>query len=79
MVFDVSSGFFGGVAFIATQGGIGSYPLAVQAVLSLYGIAGVVGYAFGWIVWGVQTLLVIVVGLLSLVLISVSNKANTKA
>ena len=71
--------FFGGVAFIATQGGIGSYPLAVQAVLSLYGIAGVVGYAFGWIVWGVQTLLVIVVGLLSLVLISVSNKANTKA
>lgn len=71
--------FFGGVAFIATQGGIGSYPIAVQAVLSLYGVAGVVGYAFGWIVWSVQTLLVIVVGLLSLVLITVSNKEIKKA
>lgn len=70
--------FFGGFAFIATQGGIGSYPLAVQAVLSLYGIAGVVGYAFGWIVWGVQTLLVIVVGLVSLILIAVTNKPTAQ-
>lgn len=71
--------FFGGIAFIATQGGIGSYPLAVQAVLALYGIAGAIGYAFGWIVWGVQTVLVIVVGLLSLVLISVTNKAASQS
>lgn len=71
--------FFGGFAFIATQGGIGSYPLVVQAVLSLYGIAGAVGYAFGWIVWGVQTLLVIVVGLLSLILIAVTNKQTAQA
>ncbi|HRP39236.1 MAG: flippase-like domain-containing protein [Chitinophagales bacterium] len=71
--------FFGGIAFIATQGGIGSYPLAVQAVLVLYGIAGVIGYTFGWIVWGVQTVLVIAVGLLSLVLISVTNKATAQS
>jgi uncharacterized protein (TIRG00374 family) len=69
--------FLGGFAFIATQGGIGSYPLAVQAVLALYGIAGAIGYAFGWIVWGVQTFLVIVFGGLSLILISVTHRHNS--
>ncbi|MCS6820194.1 MAG: lysylphosphatidylglycerol synthase transmembrane domain-containing protein [Chitinophagales bacterium] len=70
--------FFGGIAFIITQGGIGSYPLAVQTTLALYGVPAVVGYAFGWIVWGLQTLMVIVVGFLSLILIATTNRPKSE-
>jgi len=66
--------FFGGFAYIATQGGIGAYPLVVQAVMMLYGVEGTIGYTFGWIVWVLQTLLVIATGLGSLVLIATTNK-----
>ncbi len=68
--------FFGGFAYIATQGGIGAYPLAVQGVLILYGIGSILGYAFGWIVWVLQTGLVVVLGLLSLILIT-TTKSKT--
>lgn len=68
--------FFGGFAYIATQGGIGAYPLAVQAVLLLYGVAAPIGYVFGWIVWMLQTALVIVAGLVSFILINTTNKTH---
>jgi uncharacterized membrane protein YbhN (UPF0104 family) len=72
----IAQTFFGGFAYIATQGGIGAYPLVVQAVLTLYGVEGAIGYAFGWIEWVLQTLLVIVTGLGSLVLIATMNKIS---
>lgn len=65
---------FGSFAMIATQGGIGAYQLAVQKTLTLYGISEVAGLAFGWLIWSVQTMLLLIFGPLSLILMSVLNK-----
>mgnify|MGYP003582745454 FL=1 len=65
---------FGSIGMIVTPGGIGTYPLIVSAVLLLFGINEGVGQAFGWICWSVQTVLVLVLGLLSLILLPVVNK-----
>jgi len=64
---------FGSIGMIVTQGGIGAYQVLVQQTLLLYGIHATTGYAFGWILWLAQTLLVMVVGLLSLILLPVLN------
>lgn len=65
---------FGSIAMIITQGGIGAYQLAVQKTLTLYGISEVDGLAFGWLLWLVQTVMVLVVGLLCLILIPIINR-----
>ena len=65
---------FGSFAMIATQGGIGAYQLAVQKTLSLYGVSQVSGLAFGWLIWSLQTLLLLIFGPISLFMISVLNK-----
>jgi len=65
---------FGSVGMIATQGGIGAYQLLVQKTLLLYGVAATTGYAFGWIVWIAQTLLVVILGFGSLIALSIYNK-----
>lgn len=56
----------GSVGMIATQGGIGAYPLLVQETMVLYGLTENLGKAFGWLLWLVQFLMVIVFGFLSL-------------
>ncbi len=66
--------FFGGFAMAATQGGIGAYPLAIQQVLLLYGIGSNIGLAFGWVVWTVQTISVLLGGLVSVGLLALSNR-----
>jgi uncharacterized protein (TIRG00374 family) len=68
----------GSLAMIITQGGIGAYQIIVQRSLSLYGIADVDGLAFGWLLWGFQTILVLVVGLVCVILLPIMNK-NSKA
>src|SRR5690606_5727413 len=65
---------FGSIGMIVTQGGIGAYQILVQQTLVLYGIHATTGYAFGWILWLAQTLLVMVLGFLSLVLLPVLNR-----
>lgn len=65
---------FGSIGMIVTQGGIGAYQVLVQQTLLLYGIHATTGYAFGWILWLAQTLLVMVLGLLSLLLLPILNK-----
>lgn len=64
----------GSVAISTTNGGIGVYPIAIGAILLLFGINKQAGEAFGWILWGSQTLLVIVLGGLSLLLLPVFNQ-----
>lgn len=68
----------GGLAMALTNGGIGAYPLAIQAALSIYGFSEAAGGALGWITWVVQTLLVIVLGLGSMLLIPVYNNYKKK-
>lgn len=56
-------------AMIITPGGIGSFPIFVMQVLALYQIEDPVGKAFGWLMWGVNTALIILAGCISLVII----------
>lgn len=58
----------------ATNGGIGSYPFAVFAAFSIFGIAKDPSYAFGWIMWGSQTLMIILLGGLSLLYLPIYNR-----
>lgn len=71
---------FGSVGMIFTQGGIGAYPYLVGKILVYYGIAEVHGLAFGWVSWTVQTGVVILFGVLSLILLPIYNnrRANAK-
>lgn len=64
----------GTFAISTTSGGIGVYPIAMGAVLLLYGINRQAGEAFGWIVWASQTLLVVVLGGLSLLFLPFFNR-----
>lgn len=64
---------FGSIAMIVTPGGIGAYPFFIQQTLLLYGLHQTDGYAFGWIAWIAQTLLVLIVGMASLIGLSVLN------
>ncbi|WP_166960459.1 lysylphosphatidylglycerol synthase transmembrane domain-containing protein [Yeosuana marina] len=58
----------------ATNGGIGSYPLAIYAAFSIFGIAKEPSLAFGWIIWSSQTLLIIIIGGLSLIYLPIYNR-----
>lgn len=62
------------LAMIATPGGIGSFPLFVAQTLSIYAISETTGKAFGWLIWGVSTGLVIIAGLLAIILLPYLNK-----
>ncbi len=64
----------GSVGMIATQGGIGAYPLLVQETMMLYGLNENIAKAFGWLLWLVQFFMVLFFGFLSLSLLPVINK-----
>ncbi|MFD1283952.1 YbhN family protein [Mesonia ostreae] len=64
----------GSFAISVTNGGIGVYPIAIGAVLVLYGINQQTGEAFGWVIWGSQTLLNLIIGGLSIILMPLINK-----
>ncbi len=58
----------------ATNGGIGSYPLAIYAAFSIFGIPEDPSIAFGWIMWASQTLMIIIFGGLSLIYLPIYNR-----
>ncbi|MDR6299587.1 lysylphosphatidylglycerol synthase transmembrane domain-containing protein [Mesonia maritima] len=63
----------GSFAISVTNGGIGIYPIAIGAVLLLFGIPKEDGEAFGWVIWGTQTLLNLVIGGLSMIFLPLVN------
>ena len=65
---------YGSVGMIVTPGGIGLYPFLVAQILGVYGIPEVPAQALGWIAWVVQTGLIIVLGVISLLFIHSYNK-----
>ena len=67
----------GAFAMSATNGGIGLYPIAIQKSLAIFGISLVAGNAFGWIMWISQTLLVVVLGGLSFLIIPFVSRKKT--
>ncbi|WP_298900793.1 lysylphosphatidylglycerol synthase transmembrane domain-containing protein [uncultured Psychroserpens sp.] len=60
----------------ATNGGIGSYPVAVYAAFSIFNIAKEPSIAFGWIMWSSQTFMIIVLGGLSLIYLPIYNRTK---
>ena len=65
----------GSVGMILTPGGIGAYPLLVAKLIGWYGIdEKTIGNALGWLLWSVQTLIILVGGLIFFALLSHHNK-----
>lgn len=66
------------LAMIITPGGIGTFPAAVFLVLNLYKIDHSTGEAFGWLMWGTTTFIILFFGLLCLItLFFIHRKKNT--
>jgi glycosyltransferase 2 family protein len=61
-------------AMILTPNGIGLFPIFVSETLILYGVAGAYGTAFGWLIWGVATAIILIVGFICLLLLPYINK-----
>jgi len=75
------------VAFVAgsfsmstTNGGLGlfPYPIVVGAIFVFSGIAKEDGEAFGWVIWGAQTILNIILGGISLIILPIYNRKSNK-
>jgi uncharacterized protein (TIRG00374 family) len=65
----------GSVGMIITPGGIGAYPLLVAKLMGLYGLdENTIGNALGWLLWSVQTLIILLGGLIFSGLFSYHNK-----
>ncbi len=66
----------GSLTIAFTNGGFGSYPFFTAALLLLFDVPETAGTAFGWLVWTSQTVVVIILGGLSFLLLPVLNKAK---
>lgn len=64
----------GGLSMALTNGGLGTYPVLVAGALALYNVPYNAALAFGWIMWTAQTIMVIVFGCLSILLMPIYNK-----
>ncbi|MBL0201088.1 MAG: flippase-like domain-containing protein [Chitinophagaceae bacterium] len=65
-------------AMIITPNGIGLFPIFVMQTLILYGIDSAYGKAFGWLIWGVATCIILVVGFICLLLLPYINKQKNE-
>ena len=69
----------GSVGMIISPGGIGAYALLVAKLMKLYGLdEDTIGAALGWLLWAVQTLIILVGGLIFFSLFSYYNKKAKK-
>jgi uncharacterized protein (TIRG00374 family) len=67
--------FVGGAfAMATTNGGFLAFPLAVSKALEIFGVSKVSGTAFGWIMWIAQTLMVVVFGAISFLVLPLLNR-----
>jgi glycosyltransferase 2 family protein len=66
-------------AMIITPNGIGLFPLFVKQTLVAYSIGEVYGEALGWLIWSVSTLIIIIAGVLSLLLLPYINKQKNES
>jgi uncharacterized protein (TIRG00374 family) len=71
----VMTGFvLGSLAIGFTNSGFGAYPLLIAQIFFLYGVPDTAGTTFGWLVWISQTMLIVVLGLLSFILLPILNR-----
>jgi hypothetical protein len=69
----------GSVGIMVTPGGIGLYPAIIQETMLLYGVVRTTGLALGWISWTAQTSMILVLGGVSLILLSFNKQTDGKA
>ncbi len=62
------------LAMIVTPNGLGTFPEAVLLVLGLYNISDTYGQAFGWLMWGTTTFIILFFGTIFLFLLMYLNK-----
>ena len=67
---------FGSIGIMVVQGGIGIYPAIVAETLFLWNVPETKGYALGWLIWASQTIMIVIAGIFSLVLLPIYNRSN---
>jgi glycosyltransferase 2 family protein len=68
----------GSIGMIITPGGIGAYPLLVAKLMGWYDLdENTIGNALGWLLWSVQTLIILIGGLVFFGLFSYHNKKRS--
>ncbi len=72
------------IGIMVVQGGIGIYPVIVAETLTQYSIPdarvpNITGFALGWLIWGAQTFIIILAGIVSLIMLPIiNNKPDDK-
>lgn len=61
-------------AMILTPGGIGAFPAVIMLVLAAYKIPEIYGQSFGWLIWGVSTSIIVIVGFICILILPYINK-----
>lgn len=64
---------FGTWGFLITPGGIGAYPIVIANILVLYGKDYNLGIAFGWVIWAAQSMLNLLMGVISVAYLGVKK------
>lgn len=67
---------FGTFGVVFSPGGLGAYPAIITALLTYYGVEQIAAFSFPWMAWTSQFILIVTLGLLSLILLPVINKAK---
>lgn len=66
------------LSMIVTPGGIGSFPIFVMQTLLIYGVHEPLGKAFGWLMWGSSTGIIVITGVISLIVMPYYNERKNK-
>lgn len=64
----------GSVGMIVTPGGIGAYAVLIEKTMMIYGLQKGIALAFGWLLWIVQTGVILLGGLFSFAALPYYNK-----
>jgi len=64
----------GSISIVISNGGLGTYPVFVTETLLLFGVSKEAGFAFSTVMWTAQTLLLVLGGVFSFLLLPVVNE-----
>lgn len=68
----------GSIGMIVTPGGIGAYAYIIEKTMEMYGLQQSIAAAFGWLLWIAQTLVILLGGLVSFLILPWYNKRNPR-
>ena len=64
----------GSIGMIISPGGIGGYALFIEGTMILYGLEKSIATAFGWLLWIAQTVVILLGGMVSFILLPGYNR-----